>query len=104
VVGELSASLVTVRLPEREPEEDGVNRICKVTLWLAAIEDKGVPCVTANAAPEILTCETVTVAFPLFVSVTLRVALLPSETFPKLMPVGVAERVFELVDCVFALE
>ena len=104
VVGELSASLVTVRLPERAPEEDGVNRICKVTLWLAAIEDKGVPWVTVNAAPETLVWETVTVVFPPFVNVTLFVVLLPTAMFPKLMLVGVAERVFELVDCVFALE
>jgi len=104
VVGELSASLVTVRLTERAPEEDGVNRICKVTLWLAAIEDKGVPWVTVNAAPETLVWETVTVVFPLLVNVTLCVVLLPTETFPKLMLAGVAERAFELVDCVFALE
>ncbi len=104
VVGELLASLVTVKLPVKAPEEDGAKRICKVALWPAAIEGKGVPCVTAKAAPEIWVWETVMDAFPPFDSVTLCEALLPTGTFPKLMLVGAADRVFEPVDCVLAVE
>jgi len=50
-----------------------------------------------------LAWETVTIAVPLFVKVTLCVALLPTETFPKSMLAGVDERVFEPVDCVFTV-
>lgn len=52
-VGELSASLVTVRVPEEPPEEDGENLICNVALCPAAMEDKGVPLVIVKAVPEI---------------------------------------------------
>jgi hypothetical protein len=53
VAGELSASLVTVRVPEEPAEEDGANLICKVALCPAAMEDKGVPWVIVKAAAEI---------------------------------------------------
>ncbi len=103
VVGELFASLVIVRLPERLPEEEGANWICRVALWPAAIEDKGVPFVMVKAVPEMLAWETVTDAVPLLVKVTLCVALLATETLPKLMFVGLDERLFDPVDCVFAV-
>ena len=103
VVGELLASLVTVRLPVALPEEDGAKRICSVTLWPAAMEDMGVPFVMENAKPVMLVLETVTEEVPLFFSVTLWVGALPTETFPKLRLAGVAERVFDPVDCVFAV-
>ena len=104
VVGELSASLETVRLPVTLPEEAGAKRTCKVTLWPAAMEYRGVPCVMENAEPETLVWETVTAAVPLFFKVTLWVAVAPTETLPKPRLVGLAERVFEPeVDCVFAV-
>ena len=71
VVGELYASLVTVRLPVALPEDEGAKLICKVTLWPAAMEDMGVPFVMENAEPEILVWETVTEEVPLFFKVTL---------------------------------
>ena len=103
-VGELSASLVTVKVPEEPPEEDGAKRICKVTLCPAAMEYRGVPLVMENAEPETLVWETLTAAVPVFFNVTLWVAVAPTETFPKLRLAGLAERVFEPeVDCVFAV-
>ena len=102
IVGELLASLVTVRLPVKLPEEEGAKRICKVTLWPAAMEYMGVPFVMENAEPEILVWETVTEEFPLFFKVTVWVEAPPTATFPKLRLVGLAERVFDPVDCVFA--
>jgi hypothetical protein len=103
-VGELLASLVTVRVPEEPPEEDGAKLTCKVTLWPAAMEVRGIPLVMENAEPETLVWETVTAAVPLFFKVTLWVAVAPTETLPKLRLAGLAERVFEPeVDCVFAV-
>jgi hypothetical protein len=98
VVGELFASLVTVRPPVTLPEAAGAKRTCKVTLWPAAMEDRGVPCVMENAEPETLVLETVTAEVPALVKVTLWVAVAPTETFPKLRLVGLGERVFEPVD------
>jgi hypothetical protein len=43
-----------------------------------------------NPAPETLICETVTLEFPLFVSVTACMLLVPTNTFPKLKLVGLA--------------
>src|SRR5205823_2255595 len=83
-VGELFASLVTVRVPEEPPEEDGAKRICRVTLWPAAMEERGIPLVMENAEPETLVWETMTAAVPPFFKVTLWVAVAPTETFPKL--------------------
>src|SRR5690242_8096307 len=103
-VGELSASLVTVKVPEEPPEVDGAKRTCRVTLCPAAMEYTGVPVVMENAEPETLVWETVTAAVPPFFKVTLWVAVAPTGTFPKLRLVGLAERVFEPeVDCVFAV-
>lgn len=103
VVGELFASLVIVRLPVRLPEEEGANWIPSVALWPAAMEDKGVPFVMVKAVPEMLAWETVTDAVPLLVKVTLWVALLPTETLPKLMFVALDERLFDPVDGMLAV-
>ena len=62
----------------------------------------GVPFVMENAEPMMLVWETVTEEVPLFFKVTLWVAAPPTETFPKLRLPGVAERVFDPMDCVFA--
>lgn len=102
VVGELLASLETVRLPVTLPEEEGAKRTCKVKLWPTAIEERGVPLAMENEEPERFVWETVTEAVPLFFNVTLRVELAPTVTFPKLRLVGLADRVFEpAVDWVF---
>ena len=103
VVGESFASLVTVRLPVTLPEEDGAKRTCKVALWPAAMEDKGVPWVMENTEPDNVVWEMVTEAVPPLFKMTLWVEDAPTETLPKLMLVGVADRVFEPVDCVFAV-
>lgn len=103
-VGELFASLITVKVPEKPPEEDGAKRTCRVTLWPAAMEERGIPLVMENAEPETLVWETVTAAVPPFFKVTLWVVVAPTGTFPKPRLVGLAERVFEPeVDWVFAV-
>lgn len=90
-------------MPVTLPEDDGAKRTCNVTLWPAATEYRGVPFVMENAAPEIFVCETVREAVPLFVRVTLCIAFPPTGTLPKLRFVGLAERVFDPEDWVFAV-
>lgn len=51
----------------------------------------GFPPITLNPAPDIVACETVTVAVPVLVTVKLCVALLPTATLPKVKLVALAE-------------
>lgn len=93
VVGEFWALLVIAKVPETAPEEDGAKRICKVALLPAAMKESAAPCAIVKALLEILVWETVIEAVPPFVRVTVCVALPPTETFPKLMVVGLGERI-----------
>jgi hypothetical protein len=54
-----------------------------VLLCPAPIDAAGLPLVTVNPNPDIVTCETFTVAVPTLVIVKLCVAVLPTVTFPK---------------------
>lgn len=56
------------------------------------MEADGFPPTTVNALPEIVACETFTVAVPVFVTVKLCAKLLPTETFPKVRLVELGER------------
>ena len=60
-------------------------------LWPAGSEEEGLPPTTVNPAPEIVAWEILTVAVPVFVTVTLCVALLPIATFPKLRLAALGE-------------
>src|SRR5579862_2398714 len=90
ITGELAASLITVMLPAAFPVAVGVNvtfmvalcpgvRICPVDTPMAL-----------KPAPEMLTFEMVTLAFPEFVSVEERVLLAPTFRLPKLKLDGLA--------------
>lgn len=82
-VGEFEASLVTVNAPLAAPMAVGANCICTVTLCPTGTEDDGLPPTTVKPAPVILAAEMLTGAVPVFVTVTLWVALLPTDTFPN---------------------
>jgi hypothetical protein len=90
VAGELVALLVTVTLPVTLAAAAGV----KVTFSVAVCAGvKICPVETplaVNPAPDMLTFDTVTFAFPPFVNVTLSMLLLPMLTFAKLRLVVLA--------------
>jgi hypothetical protein len=86
VTGEFVALLATVTVPEKSIADDGVNLTASVAVPPAAIESPDVTPDGAYAAapvPVTVTLETVTLAFPTFVRVTLSELLLPTFTFPK---------------------
>lgn len=60
-------------------------------LWPAGSEEEGFPPTTVYPVPEIVAWEILTVAVPVFVTVTLCVALLPIATFPKLRLAALGE-------------
>lgn len=93
VSGEFEASLVTVRSPVAAPSDGGANRTWTVTLCPTGIEEEGFPPITLNADPETVACEMFTAAVPVFVTLTLCVALLPTATFPKLRLLELAESI-----------
>jgi len=97
VVGEPGALLVTVTVPEAVPAALGLNstpkdRVCP------AVSVTGAPApLRVNPAPLSVICVTVTLEFPVFVTVTFCVEELPVFTFPKLRLVVLNES-----DCVAA--
>jgi hypothetical protein len=91
IMGELEASLITVRLPVAAPAAVGANWIWIVLLWPTAIVPEGFPPITLNPAPVIVACEMVTVAVPVLVTVKLCVVVFPTATLPKLRLAPLAE-------------
>src|SRR5208283_3012791 len=89
--GELAALLVTVTVPDRPPVVAGSNVTLKKVDCPAARVSGPVKPVTLNPAPLSLICERVTLAFPLLVTVTLCVVLVPVVMLPKLSEAGVTE-------------
>jgi hypothetical protein len=78
----LVALLVTVTLPFRVPEADGEKVTFNVAeLPAAKIKPEETPPMV-NPAPESVTFEMDTLEPPVFVSVTGRILLLPTITFP----------------------
>ena len=83
VTVELGGVLVTATLPFRVPEADGAKVTFKVAeLPAAKIKPEETPPIL-NPAPESVTFEIETLEPPLFASVTGRVLLPPTVTFPK---------------------
>jgi len=82
-VGEPGALLVSEMLPEALPEEVGVKTALNVALLPGEIVWAEKP-VTLNPLPATLSCETVRLALPVFVRVTVCELLLPTATAPKL--------------------
>src|SRR5258706_144150 len=90
IAGELVALLRTVTLPTAVPAAVGENATMSGVICFGV---RSVPAVTPlglNPIPTGVTLEIVTFEFPLFVSVVLREALLPTFTFPKPKFVGLA--------------
>jgi len=88
--GEFVALLVTLTLPDALPATVGAKRTFSVAVSLGVSIVPAVTPLALNPVPEGVTLEMVTLEFPLLVKVTLNVLLLPSFTFPKLKPVGLA--------------
>jgi hypothetical protein len=93
VSGAFGALLITLRLPDAAPTVWGANWICTVTAWpMATIPDE-FPDITVNPGPETVAWEISTLAVPVFVTVTLCVALLPTATFPKLRLLKLGDKI-----------
>ena len=88
--GEFVALLVIVTAPESGPVMAGANVVVNVLVCPAAIVNGNAAPLTVNPAPLALICVTVTLEFPVFVSVTLCVALVPVVRLPKLSDAGIA--------------
>jgi hypothetical protein len=84
VAGELVALLVTVRLPVTLPTAVGAKLTLSGRLLPAAIETVPERPLTVNPVPEMLSDETLTAPVPVFVSVTVCEAELPTSVFAKL--------------------
>ena len=76
--GELDASDTSDRLPFTAPALDGANLTVNVTLWLPVSVAGRVKPVTENPDPVTLACEMVTVAPPVFVTVSDLLPVLPT--------------------------
>ena len=83
-VGEFAALLDTDTLPLALPAAFGSNVTFSVAVWLGASVVPAVTPVALNPVPDGATLEIVTLEFPLFINVTLKVLLLPIGTLPKL--------------------
>jgi hypothetical protein len=79
----LFAFEVTASVPLAEPALDGENVTEKVTLWLGFRLIGRFRPLVENAALLLVTAETVTAESPVFVSVSLRLALFPLCTLPN---------------------
>src|SRR5882672_211406 len=89
--GDPAASETMPRLPLTAPAAVGANFTLNVTVWLGVrVVGKASP-VTENPAPVTFACEMVTFAPPVLVSVSDRLALLPTCTLPKDRLVGLAD-------------
>jgi hypothetical protein len=91
IVGELLALLLTATFPVTAPAVVGANVITRVAVWLGVSVVPLTP-VALKPAPVAPTPEIITFEFPVFVSVTFTVALLPSLTLLKLKLDGLALR------------
>jgi hypothetical protein len=91
VNSEGEAFVVSAMEPTMAVVEVGLNTTLNDTLLPAAMVVDVVSPVTLKPVPVTLTCETVNVALPEFVSVMLWELLPPTATLPKLAEFGVAD-------------
>jgi hypothetical protein len=82
------ALLVIVKFPVAAVVEVGANWTSTVALCPTANEAVGFPPITVNTPPVMVAPDIFTVPVPVFVTLTLWVALLPTVTFPKLIEEG----------------
>lgn len=92
VCGELGALSVNTMFPVTPPATVGANCTLKDALKPAAIVAGRESPLILIPFPEIVAAVTVRLAFPLFVRLTVCVALCPIVTFPKLTEAGVIAR------------
>jgi hypothetical protein len=85
--------LVTVNLPAADPAAEGPNCTLSVAVWPGLNDIGNVPRVIEKPTPVIVAPLTVTVAAPVDMSVTVRVSVILTGTFPKTMPAGPTLRV-----------
>jgi hypothetical protein len=90
----LELLVVTVSAPESVVAELGLNVAVTLALWPAAIVAGSVSPESVTPLPEMLTFEIVAALLPEFVIFTVSVAVVPSDTLPKLIESG--ERASEL--------
>jgi hypothetical protein len=75
---------VTVKVPVAGVIEVGANWTCTVSLCPAAIEALPLPLITVKPPPEMDAPDIFTAPVPVLDTLTLRVAVLPTATLPKL--------------------
>ena len=90
--GEFVASLETAMLPFTVPAPCGANWTWNAWFCPAAIETEDIPPTTLKPAPVIVACEIVTVAVPVFVSVSVWEPVAPAAMFPNVRLVALAAR------------
>jgi hypothetical protein len=90
VVGEFGALLTSEMLPVALPAVVGANWAVKVAIWPALIVNGVAMPVMLKPAPEAVAWESVTLAVPEFVKVTVCEPELPTATEPKVMDVELA--------------
>jgi hypothetical protein len=90
VKGELVALLVMLMLPLALPVAVGEKVVVRLADWPAVNVAPAATPFAVNPVPETVTFDTVTLEFPLFVSVTFNELLLFTVTLPKLKLVGFA--------------
>src|SRR5208283_1459856 len=91
VAGEFVALLTTLRLPVALPALAGAKPTVSVKLCPAARSPAPEQPLTVNPAPLMAACEMVTLPVPLFVTVIVCEALLPTRALPKLRLLVLAE-------------
>jgi len=90
VNGEFCALLVTVRLPDALPAAPGLNVTETLADWFG-VNVSFAPPLSLNPDPDAVMVEMLTLEFPVFVTLIVCVALLPTVTFPKLTLEELAE-------------
>jgi len=91
VSGELVALLTTETLPVTLPAAAGAYTTLKLAPWPAARVNGSVKPLALKPAPDVLTCEIVTLELPMLLRITFCELLLPTLTVLKLKLVGLAE-------------
>src|ERR1700704_3389814 len=89
--GDPGASETMARLPLTAPAAAGANLTENVTVWVGVKVTGNVSPVTEKPVPVTFACEMVTFTPPVLVSVSDRLALLPTCTLPNERLVGLAE-------------
>ncbi len=91
-VGEFVALLTMLMLPVTAPTDGGANLTVRIKVWPAVRVTVPEHPLKEKPAPVIAACEMVTLPVPLFVSVIVWDAVLPTKALPKVRLLVLAER------------